>query len=286
MEIAREVPDWVYIDSFLSTFSLADEHSKKVVGLMHELRNLETESVWAKRLALYEIARGNAWIRSFTSLSGRGIDGLIYPRLVHSEILRLISPGNVVSWEELGATVKGKDVIFEHGSYASVPTMAHVSYVNYATVGRVGANMNVLSLDSAQAIRDRKGLNKIVLVDDLRTELWRHIPGVDVVTVTSDFDGNSARSFWMEKTYPKLAQAATHLTLMCSYGDEVAREKKDYTISVKNSVKNIDARVVYKDNWSPEFGLPLYPQWTTTQWDEVSGRHEEFEKLARQYLVG
>ncbi|MFZ2200036.1 MAG: hypothetical protein WAV40_04580 [Microgenomates group bacterium] len=275
------VPDWAYIDASLETFSIGDEFGNSVVNLMRELRSKESESVWAKRLALYEVARRTAWLRSFLSLSDEARGGLMFARFTIHEIRRLSEQARVVTWGEVDEVVRGKDVILEHGSYRSIPTMAHVSYVNYGTVGQIGANMNILSMDAASVIRGRKGENTIVLADDLRTEFWKHVPGVDVVVVTKEFDPKNAKSFWTEETYPRLSKAAKSLTLMCSYGDQVANEKNRYA----RLSKKIDVRMVYRENWARDFGDPLYPQWTTTQWDEVSGRHEEFEKLARQYLV-
>lgn len=278
----QQIPDWSYIEASLAKFTIGDEFGGRVTSLIHKLKQKDSNSVWAKRLALYEVARREAWVSSFTSLSDLGIDGLLLERLTYFAIQRLTQPGRVVAWEDLPREVAGKRIILEHGSYSSIPTIAHVGYVNHGTVGPLGGEVNILSLDSAAAIRGLKGERKIVLADDLRAALWRHVPGVDVVTVTPDFDTSAPRDFWVGQVYPMLAGASKQLTILCSYGDQVAEEKMLYA----RFVKNVDVRVVYRDHWHREFGNPLYPEWTTTQWDQVSEDHQEFERVAREYLVG
>lgn len=280
-EQAIEAPDWVYIEASLEGFSIGDKFGDQVTCLISELKGRDANSVWAKRLALYEVARRNAWLRSFRSLDDLGIDGLLLERFTLHAIQRLTNPAKIVRWEDLGQEILNKRVIFEHGSYANVPTMAHVGYVNYGAVGPVGIDTNVLSLDSAKSIKGLKGKEKIVLDDDVRTALWQHVPGIDVVTVAPDFDTKNPRKFWVEETYPKLAKQVSNLTLMCSYGDQVANEKMEYA----RLVRKIDVRVAYRDSWHSEFGHSLFPHWTTTQWDSISEDHHKFEDLARQYLV-
>ena len=90
------------------------------------------------------------------------------------------------------------------------------------------------------------------------------------------------KEFWVENTYPHLAKKSNHLTLMSSYGDQVAREKREYA----QFIGNIDVRMVFRDTWQREFGgVSTYKQWTTSDWDKVSEEHLEFEQLALQFLV-
>lgn len=277
----NEVPDWVLIDASLESFSMADQFGHAVENLVKELKSRNVNSVWTKRLALYEVARRKAFLRSFTSMADIGLNGLLLERFTLAAINRLTSPGKVVHWEGLDDEIRGKRVVLEHGSYANVPTMAHVGYVNYGTVGQLGADINIISLDSTRSIKGIKGRDKIVLADDLRTTFWKHIPGVDIVTITPDFDVSNPRKFWTEMAYPKFTKVADRLLLMCSFGDQIAQEKMMYA----RLGGKLDVRVVYRDNWNREFGSPLFPQWTTTQWDQLSEDHQEFEQLARQYLV-
>lgn len=277
----KEIPDWTYIEASLYRFSIGDEFGKRVTSLVGELKSKNINSVWAKRVALYEVARREAWLRSFLSLSDLGMDGVLLQRFTLFAIKRLTEPGRVVAWEDLAQLISAKRVILEHGSYSNVPTMAHVGYVNYGAVGAMGTDVNIVSLDSAATIRGLKGENKTVLSDDIRTRFWQHVPGVDLVVVTPNVEPERIKDFWLHKTYPTLAQSAANLVLMCSYGDRVAEEK----ISYARLAHSVDVRIVYRDNWHREFGNPLYPQWTTSQWDSLSEDHHEFEQLARQYLV-
>lgn len=281
VDMMKEIPDWIYIEASLDRFSIGDEFGERVTSLVKELKSKNLNSVWAKRVALHEVARREAWLRSFLSLSDLGMDGVLLQRFTIFAIERLTEPVRVVEWDNLNQLISGKSVILEHGSYSNVPTMVHVRYVNYGTVGSLGADINVVSLDSATTIHGLKGGGKIVLSDDIRTRFWQHVPGVDIVTVAPDFYASNPRKFWVDETYPILARAASDLTLLCSYGDQVAQVK----IECARLVENIDVRIVYRDNWHREFGNSLYPQWTTSQWDRVSEEHYEFEQLARQYLV-
>lgn len=277
---ASEVPDWTYLDASLVTFAIGDPFGNNVGDLIKELRGSNNESIWAKRLALYEIARRRAWINSFLALPEEARSGLVSPYFTIHEMQRISKPGKVVSWVDLDEIIKDREINFEHGSYRSVPTMAHVGYVNYGT-NPLGANINVLSIEAASVIKGRKGPETIVLDDDLRTTLWRHVPGVDAVFVMREYDPNNAQSFWVDEVYPHLAQVASRMTLMCSYAEQIAQETTDYA----RKAKNMDVRLVLREHWHRDFGNPLYPEWSTTQWDQVSEEHEKFETMARQHLV-
>ena len=96
MESDKHTPDWVAIEPALEVFSIGDDFGKQCVLLIDELKTRNPDSVWAKRLALYESARRNAWVRSFLSLSEQARDSIMYPRLTIQAIQKLIKPARAI----------------------------------------------------------------------------------------------------------------------------------------------------------------------------------------------
>ena len=278
-EKLRHIPSNEKLLSEIQKYDLGDAFSQRVLELVkraNSVVNLKNYGGWVTRLLLYERQRQDVWYETIIDRTGAPFTRQRYQKLTPASLERVIRPAKYLAWSEVLDEVKGREVLFEHGSYRSIPTPAHIQYLRDGFAYGSASAINVVAFEPRENISVYKEPELIVFPSDLRAEFLRHIPTVDIVVETPKFDRESPYGFWQDMYYD--LDISADKTTIVSSSDSWVQRLNTAPGGVEVQLENTWSR--YKFNTEHE-SIFL----NTSIWDQMSGGSEQFVDLATRYLL-